>query len=426
MKRLAWLITAAAAVVAAATAAVVPRLGADPPDVPTTVVRRNEFRVRITAEGNLSAVRDTPITAPVKTQQDLTVSWIVDDGAVVAEGDVVARFDPSQLEKDRDDGLSDERISGHRIDSAELQREVTADRLELDAEVAGAELDVAREFEATDLELYSRIEIVESRIDTELAATRAEHARASRSIQDSLSAKEIELLAIERRKAEIRVEQAEEGLGALEVRAPHAGIVMLERDWRGNPVRVGDMAWPGRSRAKIPDLGQMQAEVYVLEADAGGLAPGQPATVWLEAAPGTAHPAIVKSVDPMAGRRNRRVPVQYFRAVLALDATDPATMKPGARVHAEIRIADLEHALTVPRQALCSLDGEPVVYRLEKGAFEPVAVTLGPAAVGRVAVLEGLADGDVVALRDPTARGGRGDGGDEGDHSSPVVPGASP
>ena len=426
MTRGGWLGAAAVAVVAAAAAAVVPRLGAGPPEVPTTAVRSAEFRVRITAEGNLSAVRDTPITAPVKTQQHLTVSWIVDDGTEVAEGDVVARFDPSQLEKDRDDGLSDERISSHRIDSAEGRREATAGQLELDAEVAGAELDVAREFEATDLELYSRVEIVESRIDTELAATREEHARTSRDIQDRLSAKEIELLDIERHKAEIRVEQAEEGLSALEVRAPHAGIVMLDRDWRGNPVRVGDMAWPGRSLAKIPDLGQMQAEVYVLEADAGGLAQGQPATVWLEASPGTAHPAVVKSVDPMAGRRNSRVPVQYFRAVLALDTTDPTTMKPGARVHAEIRVADLERALTVPRQALCSLDGEPVVYRLAGGAFEPVPVRLGPAAVGRVAVLEGLAEGDVVALRDPTAEGRRPVEGEDGGPASPVLPGDSP
>ncbi|HSL17618.1 MAG TPA: HlyD family efflux transporter periplasmic adaptor subunit [Methylomirabilota bacterium] len=421
-----WLIAAAAAVVAAATAAVVPRLGAGSPEVPTTVVRSAEFRVRITADGNLSAVLDTPITAPVKTQQHLTVSWIVEDGTQVAEGDVVARFDPSQLEKDRDDGLSDERIGGHRIDSAERRREATAGQLELDAEVADAELDVAREFEASDLELYSKIEIVESRIDTELAATRAEHARTSQDIQDRLSAKEIELLAIEKRKAEIRVEQAEEGLSALEVRAPHAGIVMLERDWRGNPVRVGDTAWSGRSLAKIPDLGQMQAEVFVLEADAGGLAPGQPATVWLEADPLTAYPAVIKSVDPMAGRRNGQVPVQYFRAVLALDATDPTTMKPGARVHAEIRVADLERALTVPRQALCSLDGEPVVYRFENGAFEPVPVKLGPAAVGRVAVLEGLAEGDLVALRDPNAEGRRPNDGDGGDHAPPVLTGASP
>jgi multidrug efflux pump subunit AcrA (membrane-fusion protein) len=396
-----------AAIVSIALAAVavwaIGALTGPDPDVPTMTVRTASFRVRVTAEGNLSAVTATPLGAPIKPQMPFTLAWIIDDGSVVAEGDVIARFDATQLEKDRDDGLSDRRISDHRIGAAETSREVGVDKLERDVEVSERELEVAREFQSTDSIVYSKMEIVESEIDAELAETRAAHARDSQDIQDRLSGAEIELLSIERRKAAIRVDQAEEGLAALEVRSPHAGLVMLERDWRGNPVRVGDTVWTGEPLAKIPELSEMQAEVFVLEADAGDLEAGQPAIVWLESDPSTGHPASLKSVDPMAGRRNRRVPVQYFRTVLALERTDPVTMKPGARVHAEITIADLASAITVPKQAVCSLDGRSVVYRWRRGGFEPVKVELGPAALGRVVVLSGLEDGEEVALRDPTA-----------------------
>jgi RND family efflux transporter MFP subunit len=397
------------------------RLLGPSPSVPTLRVESAPFRVRVTAEGNLSAVRDTPLTAPIKPQIPFTLSWLVDDGTVVAEGEVVARFDSSQLEKDREDGLSDQRISDHLIDSAETSREANIGKLERDADVAGEELEVAREFQSTDHEVYSKIEIVESQIDTELAETRAEHARRSRSIQDELSQTEIQLLSIERRKADIKVEQADEGLAALEVRAPHGGIVMLERDWQGNPVRVGDMVWPGRPLAKIPDLGEMQAEVYVLEADAGDLAAGQAATVWLEAFPDVAHPAAIEKVDPMAGRRNRRVPVQYFRTILALDQTDTETMKPGARVRAEITIADLAEAITVPRQAVCNVDGSAVVYRWSRRGFEPVEVELGPTALGRVVIATGLSAGDRIALRDPTLVDNTGSGNRR--TGGPTIPG---
>ncbi len=253
------------------------------PTVPTLRVKSGPFRARVTAEGNLAAVRNTPLTAPMKPQMPFTLAWLVEDGAVVEENEVVARFDASQLEKDREDGLSDQRISDHRIGSAETSREVNVGKLDRDAEVANQELEVAREFQSTDNRVYSKIEIVESQIDTELAETRADHARVSQDIVDQLSEAEIELLSIERRKADIKVQQADEGLAALEVRSPHGGIVMLERDWRGNPVRVGDTVWPGRPLAKIPDLTEMQAEVFVLEADAGDLESGQIATVWLEA-----------------------------------------------------------------------------------------------------------------------------------------------
>ena len=192
------------------------------------------FKVRVVAEGNLSAVRSTPLAAPMRPRMAFTLAWLIDDGTVVEEGDIVARFDPSQLEKDREDGLSDRRISDHRISSARTNQEVTIGNLDRDAEVAEEELEVAQEFQSTDDLGYSKMEIIESQIDTELAETRADHARKSQEIQDELSDTEIELLAIDRRKADIKIQQAVDGLAALEVTAPHSGIVMLERDWRGN------------------------------------------------------------------------------------------------------------------------------------------------------------------------------------------------
>ena len=398
-------------------------LGRPGPTVPTLEVRNAPFRVRVTAEGNLAAVRNTPLTAPLKPQMPFTLAWLVEDGTLVEEGEVIARFDASQLEKDREDGLSDQRISDHRIGSAETNREVNVGKLDRDAEVAGKELEVAREFQSTDNLVYSKMEIVESQIDTELAETRADHARNSQDIQDQLSRAEIDLLSIERRKADIKVQQADEGLAALEVQSPHAGIVMLERDWRGNPVRVGDTVWPGRPLAKIPDLTEMQAEVYVLEADAGDLSDGQSATVWLEADPDIAHVATLKSIDPMAGRRNRRVPVQYFRTVLALEKTDTGRMKPGSRVHAEITIADFDSTITVPRQAVCNVEGKTVVYRWMWGGFIAAEIELGPAAVGRVVVTAGLEDGDLIALRDPTDTDT--DKNSIDSSSSPILPGGA-
>ncbi len=417
-----WLVVGAIAVVVAAVSVLSVGLGADGPTFPTTEIRAASFRARVTAEGILAAVRATPLTAPINPQVPFVLAWLVEEGTRVEAGDVIARFDPSQLEKRLEDGLSDRRISGYRIASAETGRETSVGKLELDVEVAGEELELAREFRSTDSLLYSKNEITESRIDTELAGIRAEHATRSRKVEDRLSRAEIELLAIEQRKADIKIDQAEEGLAALEVQAPHPGIVMIERDWRGNPVRVGDTVWSGRPLASIPDLAEMQAEVYVLEADAGDLHPGQPATVWLESDPDTAHAASLRSVDPMAGRRNRQVPVQYFRTVLELEDTVPEVMKPGTRVHAEILIADYDHVITVPRQAICRLEGEPVVYRWQRPQFVPVQVELGPAAFGRVVVTSGLSDRDRIALGNPMIVGDANDV-ESATTGGPIVPG---
>ena len=392
------------------------------PTVPTLEVHSAPFRLRVIAEGTLTSVRSIPLTAPIKPQIPFTLSWLVEDGTLVEEDEVIARFDASRLEKEHEDGLSNQRISDHRIGSAQTSREVNVGKLDRDEEVAQHELEVAREFQSTDTLIYSKMEIAESQIDTELAETRAEHATESQEIQDRLSQAEIDLLSIERRKADIKVQQAEEGLAALEVRSPEAGIVILDRDWRGNAVRVGDTVWPGRPLGEIPDLSEMQAEVFVLEADAGDLAEGQIATVWLESEPGLPFSGTLNSVDPMAGRKNRRVPVQYFRTILNLDRTDRDIMKYGARVRAEITIADFDSCISVPRQAVTTIDGKTMVFRWSGGEFAATPIELGPTALGRVVVTSGLDDGDLIALRDPTMVIEDDSGG--GDDASPLLTGA--
>jgi len=141
----------------------------------------------------------------------------------------------------------------------------------------------------------------------------------------------------------------------------------------------------------------------VLEADAGGLAAGLPATVTLEAQPGVEYGAKIQRVDTLARPRFRGTPVQYFGLTLRLDRTDPAVMKPGQRVSAHLKLDPRESALVVPRQAVGEQDGRKVVWRKgASGSFTPVEVALGPSGLGRVVIETGIEPGDEIALRDPT------------------------
>ena len=112
--------------------------------------------------------------------------------------------------------------------------------------------------------------------------------------------------------------------------------------------------------------------------------------------------AEVKKVDALAKPRMRRTPVQYFAVTLALERTDPEIMKPGQRVRAILTLDVLDDVLVVPRQSVFEEDGKKIVYRRSGSDFEPVEVTLGPSALGRVVIEEGLEEGDAVALSDPT------------------------
>ena len=376
------------------------------PDVPTLVVSAAPFERLVAAEGNLEAAEATPVTAPIEAQGQLKVAWLIPDGTPVKAGDVVVRFDPSEMERSLRDGQSDKtatesRITGMRADTGGAIR-----NLERDGALAREELRGADRYKVDDPDVFSRQEIIRSEIDRTLATQRIDTADKVRSIRQDVAKVDLDLLDIERRKAGIAIDRASKGLDALEIKAPHDGILVYKRDWRGDITRVGDTVWPGEPVGEIPELETMQARVYVLEADAGGLAKGLSATVVVEAHPALSYTAKIKKVDTLAKRRTGWIPVQYFGATLELDATDPSVMKPGQRVRAVLALDARPDAFSVPRNAIFEKNGKKVVYKLEGSAFAPVEVELGPAAVGRVVVEKGLAEGDEIALRDPLAAAG--------------------
>lgn len=372
-------------------------------EVPVAAVERGDFERWVTADGSLRAASATRIRVPPQTPGRLRIAWLAPEGSYLAAGDVAVRFDPTDVETTLADRRADLASNDLRLEKQSVEAEARIENLSRDAALARRDLEHSREFATRDELIYSRSEILESRIDQDLAEARLEQARDDARREEVLSRADREILAIERRRIAADVERAESTLGALEVRAPHDGYFVYQRDWRGQEPRVGDTVFQALPIGELPRLGEMEVEAYVLEADAGGLEPGDPAQVHLEAHPGTVYDAEVMHVDAIAKPRHPASPVQYFAVRLRLAESDPEVMKPGQRVSSEILLERQEDALTVPRQAVFDREGESVVYRREGRAFEPVPVTVGAAGRGRVVVTGDLEAGDAIALADPTA-----------------------
>jgi len=375
-------------------------------DVPTLRIEPSDLVRSVQAQGDLHAVRATPVSVPMG-QGPFRIGWLAPDGSLVKQGDVVIRFDPSALEKRLVDAEDDLRSARLQMEKEQLSGLSEVRKLEKDAAIARVELEQASQFQKKDAEIFSRSEIIESDIDQKLAEEREKHAEGSRKTHERLTGTEVALLQIKVRQADAKIQQARAGLQALAVTAPHDGVLILKRNWRGDTTRVGDNVWNGQPLAEIPDLSSMKAEVSVMEADAGGLKVGKTATVAVESAPGVTYPARIQRVDTLAKPRIPGSPVQYFAVTLELGKTDPKVMKPGQRVQATLLLDQRKDALMVPRQAVFDREGRSIVFRRGKqGGFEPVEVKLGASTMGRIVVESGISKGDVLALRDPTRPAG--------------------
>lgn len=373
------------------------------PSTPVSEVTRGRFVNRVDAEGVLAAETATAITGP-ETRRDIFIGWIAEDGSRVEAGDLLVRFDSTELETELLETEDELEQTLRRRDQRVQQEETALANLLRDANMAERQLDYAETFQSKDPEIFSRMEIIQSEIDSTLATRRRDNANRTHEIREDLGAVELDLLDLQRERAQLDIDDVEEDLQQLEIRAPHDGIFVLTSDDRGDELPVVGMEVHGRQTiAEIPQLGVMKANVYVLEADAGGLRAGTPAEVVVEAHPNEVFAGTIRRISALARRKSRFSPVQYFEVEIDLERTEPELMKPGQRVRATLLLEDLADVLTIPREAVFDgEDGAKIAYVDTVGGFEPVEIVVGPTALGRVVVESGLEEGDQVALQDPT------------------------
>jgi HlyD family secretion protein len=370
-------------------------------DVPVVEVQKRKFERVVEADGTLRPVKATPVTVPSDIQWPLRITWLASDGGLVKKGEVVARFDDLELKIRLANAQSDREVAqAKRSKESLLLDTATQERLRTTA-AARRDLEMTRTFARRDNEIFSRDQIIESEIDEHLQTAKVEHAGEAQSVDRQVTRSKLGLIDVEARKAADAIERSEKGLKALEIRAPHDGIFTVKRNWTGDPTRVGDTVWRSQSVADIALVETMEAEMFVLEAEAAGLAKGKKAEVSIDGRTGPPILAEVKQIETVAKRRQPKSPTQYFGVILTLGRTDPGSMKPGQRVRARLFLHQ-EEALVVPRPALFDRDGAWVAYkRAASGSFVPATVKLGASTAGLVTIASGLVAGDVIALRDP-------------------------
>jgi RND family efflux transporter MFP subunit len=199
-----------------------------------------------------------------------------------------------------------------------------------------------------------------------------------------------------------KVEEAEETLDKLTVRAPTPGIAIIKKNWStGNKIQADEEVWRGQSLIGLPDLSSMQATVQVNEVDISKIDTTQEALIRMDAFPDTSFAAKVRDISVLARNKERDSKVKIFDVTVQLTGRD-STMMPGMTVSCEIMVDRIPDALSIPLEALFKQDNQTVAYLKNGSDFKAQPVTIGPANDDYVVITEGLQEGDKVALFDPT------------------------
>jgi HlyD family secretion protein len=240
------------------------------------------------------------------------------------------------------------------------------------------------------------------RLVAQHAATKQEADAAREKVQQS----ELEIAGLEKRKLSLvsptevnaagaRVRDAETSLALAEkraalsfVRSPMAGVVY------GREVRAGSFVNAGDLIANVGKMDQLRVKVYVDEPELGRVQVGQPVTLTWDALPGRQWHGTVETKPVAVQALGSR---QVGEVVCSI-VNEGRALIPGTNVNAEIRTAVVENALVIPKETLRHDAQGDYVFALQGDAIARRPVKKGASSLTMVQVLEGLSDGDAVAL----------------------------
>jgi hypothetical protein len=215
----------------------------------------------------------------------------------------------------------------------------------------------------------------------------------------------IEIEQAGRAKAESQATTARQNIEAMTLRTHHSGYVAIKQNMPTNgfffdgmvmPLfQVGDSANPGMAIAEIPDLGNWQIAANINELDRGHIAVGNPVDITVVAVPQQRFHGAIKDMGGTTGPFWDR----HFESKIALNDPLPA-LRPGMTATLVITTQTLKNVLSIPAQSLFESNGKTSVFLRSGKTFTSRTVQLVQKNETR-AVIEGLQEGDSVALANP-------------------------
>jgi HlyD family secretion protein len=161
-----------------------------------------------------------------------------------------------------------------------------------------------------------------------------------------------------------------------------------------------EYAEQGKLLLQMADLTHERVRAYFDEPDIGRLEAGQKIVIKWDAKPGREwHGHITRAPVTVITYGTRNVGV----VLVGIDDADGGLL-PDTNVNVTVTTFTEPNALSIPREALLSQNGQPYVFKVEGNGLVRTPVTTGIVNLTRVAILSGLKDGDRVATGTTTGQ----------------------
>jgi len=366
------------------------------------IVTSRDWQETLLARGEVVSANVTAMSVPGQGFQQRQVLSLIGDGSRVNKGDLIAQFEARSVSKEL--STLELELLRNALQSANQRGAAMLSQINLKTEVADVEgqMRLSERYANADLQSISRNDLLDKLQDLGYLSNRRSLLDWRQSKQGERAQADASVIDAQRASLASTVDQRQASLAALELRAPHDGVLRLSSSWDGSKPQVGGTVWAGSAFANLPDLSALIARFSVPQTQAQDVKPGQRAELRV-AGTGDLIQSEVLRVSASASVRNRESPVKYleFDVALAADSLGKLKLSPGQAMTVTVYLRDRKNVLVVPNAAL-DLNETQARVQDEQGKW--IDVELGQEGGVLSEIKSGLAEGSVIRLS-PTRSG---------------------
>lgn len=362
------------------------------------MVRRGNFQHVLRVEGLVESVSATNVMCPQSV--DGFITYLIEDGAWVEEGDTLCVIEDTGLESDYEsvlqrleeaEGALAKMVAKHSMDLALLESQYLTNQ----AETKIAQLDSLR------LAYLPAGQRKIEELELEIVALRRKKLEEKISITPMMQEREENRRNNEIRRLKRQVETLEERLAALVLLAPKKGIASIaESPYMREKFKVGDNVWNGMAIISIPDMEHMKVMIAASETDFKAINESDSVIFTFGAMPDEmAFGKITRKVR--AGKPVKRgSKVKTFDIEASIDSTTRMP-DPGYTVNCNVMLQEMRDTIFVPIITVFNEDSIKVVYVRGRKGFEMRQVLTGLSSTKETVITAGLGGGEEIAFMRP-------------------------
>lgn len=372
----------------------------DSPEAALEQVQLAPLKLEIEARGELRSVKSTPLNVPGENWAQRQYAWLVADGSWVEQDDLVAQFSADEIESALNKVELD--LARNALARGAKQDELHAanGRVRVDIADVDTQLDIARRYADADLDMLARNEVLDAIQDQAFLSTKRDVLDWKREQSSARGAAELGVMDSQKASLTLNADLKRKDLGALEVRAPNAGVVVLTANWSGEKPKLGATTWAGQEFASLPDPTSLEVQLKLPQLEAQALKVGQKVLLFPLGRPEQQIESSLHWVASAPQQSGRRNPVKTISVKASVDGEAARRWQwvPGQAFVGRIVLAEEEAAISVPNLAVVSQGEKRFVDVVSGASVQRREVEIGVRGPGRSQVLKGLQAGEQIRV----------------------------